>query len=1523
MWQCLAYKRIGDDVSGSFIFNAPLVAGERFDGGIADFSDDMLFYTGNQSKFNANWTSSDSTKMLGNPVGNYIDWQQKQDGSSDTIRFDLWAHGIYPSDMNWTLRWKWTTTFQSFAQANNDVVCVMLSANVAGLEAPITGNVGYLGFFYGYNTQLGIQLIQANNTNLFFPRLFVTASTTLFSTYGGPPWTRYYEMKRTSATTMEATIYSDPAYTQIVEKMRGSWVGSITNLRFIHISNQQIAGDAIVNGIGTVDDIQFFNNTEGAVDQFVMHSSELDDPFVPFVPGTPTKSFDFTSSVGWTQVGTGTTVDTVDARIEGWGTEGGVNRRVFYDLFTSDGITMDDNNWTVDFDYMFTAFFLPAHFPVVFSKTTVDIVPLTPAFPRADCIAFTHADSSTGPGTSNLVLFQQNQIVQIGLTGGISMTSFLGVQLYVRLQRINHDIFKLSVFSDSARTIHVPGSPIQQNGALPELNGLKILQSSNGTNGGPTRSLTGTVDNLKIYNGVAESGTLVLEDDFSSYGTPVNPDFVDLIPDSTGWFTTTPTRIRADNNLQNIYSLVEALGVNNSIAKDLGPVGSTPVLQPVSFSDDFSTSAGWVITGTEIKIDFLDSKKVEFNWTSITGPNSESAYKPLGFSLSNSEWVVRFSIKPLTAGAGVVGARIFNLTDLTGGNPNTQVQDEIGLFIYNSTQFIGIAWKDNASAFTNTTPIIQLVLGTTYYVQFSRLSPTLVELKVFSDPAYTIQFGVTDIRTIPSTIGGLTNVLLTTTDYTFAGQIWSGELDDVQIWNGPRLLQNKNFLLRMQMNTLAKTLGNTVPKALYIGLFDKDQTFDELTSQSGLMAYLDVNSVVTGGVSLVHASNVAPAGVPLDVSLVRSFGLETLFIEIARDGPDSAHIALYQDEEYAQLIEKNSFINGGADPDLVLMNQLRYLKFMNHDASVGTGSWEVTFDDIRFWNARNSSCNVVLATPTVFFDDFTSYVTQPSADASWVSTDVTRVRVNITTDKLDFNFNLASTNLAIAHDLGANLVSDISWTLDATIRFSTITPDINTRMYIGLSSNNQATAINASADRIFAMIRTSTGFKDYDSMDTDGTGEIGADQTVPFVFVTGVDYFLRLVRDTNTTYHVEFFSDMARTITLGRADGVCPPTVNNLRYLVIQTVNAISNTILTGTVDDVTFTNNPPSWETFWKSSNISHAFVDPCQRNIQYNYDGDGTIEGIYHDLGLILGSQWVFRETVYFGSDGGTKPATDNIEVAHGLSSVATQSSNVATDGIFFNFMNSSVGVAPANRNIIAIICNGNLPISGSASAEVTFTRKWNPGETLYIEIIRLSDSLARFSLFSDPDYTFLIETRTLSMTGGSVSNLRFIQYSGRVLNRAGVITHSIDDVKVWNNTDVADPIRAKHFEAFSHYQPTGGVIRGLMNLNLDSSVSYAQRLSTNGGADSATASQSSLFGQNYNEIFFQRYSIINEIMSEKLVNWLEVSSPLGVVAPQRAEVVGKWTNIVTPISRFLIRNDQAGDFAPDSEFLVFGDD
>jgi len=44
-WECLAFKKIGDDVSGTFASNAGgMPDSDRF-GGFAQFSDNMNFYT--------------------------------------------------------------------------------------------------------------------------------------------------------------------------------------------------------------------------------------------------------------------------------------------------------------------------------------------------------------------------------------------------------------------------------------------------------------------------------------------------------------------------------------------------------------------------------------------------------------------------------------------------------------------------------------------------------------------------------------------------------------------------------------------------------------------------------------------------------------------------------------------------------------------------------------------------------------------------------------------------------------------------------------------------------------------------------------------------------------------------------------------------------------------------------------------------------------------------------------------------------------------------------------------------------------------------------------------------------------------------------------------------------------------------------------------------------------------------------------------------------------------------------------
>ena len=272
-----------------------------------------------------------------------------------------------------------------------------------------------------------------------------------------------------------------------------------------------------------------------------------------------------------------------------------------------------------------------------------------------------------------------------------------------------------------------------------------------------------------------------------------------------------------------------------------------------------------------------------------------------------------------------------------------------------------------------------------------------------------------------------------------------------------------------------------------------------------------------------------------------------------------------------------------------------------------------------------------------FRDDFTIYPDQPSADLAWVSTDNTRVRVNITNDDLDFNFNLASTNLAIGHDLGAGNVSNERWVLQAKINFTTLTADTNTRMYFGLSDNDQTVSINdlTNADRI--MMKLDFGFfggdiKDYASIDTDGTGEVGADTTIPFTFLTGVDYYLTVQRDTKTTYHVEVFTDQARTLSLGRADGVCTTTTQNLRHIIIQNVNATLNTTMTGTIDDIEFWNGGRQvifQDDFSTSVNwVQTGTGVSITGGVISGWGADGVDRRLTHDLGKpISDNKWTIE--------------------------------------------------------------------------------------------------------------------------------------------------------------------------------------------------------------------------------------------------------------------------------------------------------
>ncbi len=80
----------------------------------------------------------------------------------------------------------------------------------------------------------------------------------------------------------------------------------------------------------------------------------------------------------------------------------------------------------------------------------------------------------------------------------------LGAPYYVRLERLSSTLAQLSVFSDPAKTIHLPGSPVTL--AIPaSIEGLNTVQHGNIARGGWYRELTGEVDNLCINWGSDEA----------------------------------------------------------------------------------------------------------------------------------------------------------------------------------------------------------------------------------------------------------------------------------------------------------------------------------------------------------------------------------------------------------------------------------------------------------------------------------------------------------------------------------------------------------------------------------------------------------------------------------------------------------------------------------------------------------------------------------------------------------------------------------------------------------------------------------------------------------------------------------------------------------------------------------------------------------------------------------------------------------------------------------------------------------
>jgi hypothetical protein len=187
------------------------------------------------------------------------------------------------------------------------------------------------------------------------------------------------------------------------------------------------------------------------------------------------------------------------------GGDGVTENRVFKQLPS----TLSSIDWTADFDYNFTASSIPAAYPLALTSSNAD--PEQQGATGSEILVY-HGDNSD---IFHLRAYTNSTNIDVpSLYTGIAISP--NTQYYVRLAK-NPTELTLSVFSDSARTIQIPGSPLVLAILPTDFTNLKFIQHAASLSSGPGRTLTAEVDNMKIFviDSFGNRQTFV-EDNYSS-----------------------------------------------------------------------------------------------------------------------------------------------------------------------------------------------------------------------------------------------------------------------------------------------------------------------------------------------------------------------------------------------------------------------------------------------------------------------------------------------------------------------------------------------------------------------------------------------------------------------------------------------------------------------------------------------------------------------------------------------------------------------------------------------------------------------------------------------------------------------------------------------------------------------------------------------------------------------------------------------------------------------------------------------
>jgi len=526
---------------------------------------------------------------------------------------------------------------------------------------------------------------------------------------------------------------------------------------------------------------------------------------------------------------------------------------------------------------------------------------------------------------------------------------------------------------------------------------------------------------------------------------------------------------------------------------------------------------------------------------------------------------------------------------------------------------------------------------------------------------------------------------------------------------------------------------------------------------------------------------------------------DDLFLEMTRISANRARMRIYSDASYSILQDEQIIAVGD-------VTNLRFLILSCSDDGAGFAGTETgTVDEIEFWNAgqqgdRTFEDNLKQKTSTLS-DDFSSYVDQTEADASWAPVGTT-IRVNPTTDVMDWDFDKVNANRASAFDLGAGAVSDTNWTLRWKHTYDTVGDTSSSANIgnIGLYDSDETRASSQTQDFVtFKFFKgtntTTTNFIGLQSGDgiilNDGAGDSSfATQKNP---IGGTTLFFELKRTSATTYEGNIYSDANYSVLLDTLQETVASTVTGLRFIKIQNDDriAIGGGSFNGTLDDIEFWNGN-STLIRWLGRTGNDVGLDIVNSRINFDIpSGVERDELLTHDLQSSLGvnaddKNWTLRFKI--NTDSITQGSSEEAStLAVGLNDGVLPAHTTGQDHISFLVTIDQGGAGPAfgATTTLRTADNGDY-FAGAVGSN--FPIAWTTG-TLYIELKRLSKTLCECTIYSDADFTEVFTTPQQVTIASTLDNLRFIRIttdSSAVANNSPW-DGSIDDIEFYNGVSV----------------------------------------------------------------------------------------------------------------------------------------